>query len=75
MAQFDLAAEMLRLGLSVMALAKLTGRSRITVWRWKKSGLCPDYVRTILSVRAEPDRTQHQGSVAPAPHGTTAPEN
>lgn len=46
--RLDLGKAMTELGLSTSALARMTGRSRISVWRWKQEGRCPVYVQTIL---------------------------
>lgn len=39
---------MAELGLGIGDVVALTGKDRRTVWRWRKSGRCPAYVKTII---------------------------
>lgn len=40
---------MAAMGLRTTDVARLTGKNRATVWRWRKAGKCPAYVATILN--------------------------
>jgi transcriptional regulator with XRE-family HTH domain len=57
---------MKKLRLSVNGLAALTGRSRVTVWRWRKSNRYPRYVLTILKAQESATRRRPAGRAAPS---------
>jgi transcriptional regulator with XRE-family HTH domain len=57
---------MKKLRLSVNGLAALTGRSRVTVWRWRKSNRYPRYVLTILKAQESAGRRRPAGRAAPS---------
>lgn len=49
---YDVRASRRELGLKVNDLAKLTDRTRVTVWRWETDRKCPQFVVTILKQQA-----------------------
>lgn len=51
-----------QMGLSLGDLSALTGRTRVTIWRWLSSDRYPAYVTTLLNARAAAGL-----SLAPAP--------
>lgn len=74
MIRFDLRAEMRALRLSISDLVILTGRSRITVWRWCRAGRVPSYLLTILKARRVASQIPTTESESPSPSsGRTDP--
>lgn len=51
--KFDLPSYLEEMGETVGDVARITGRTRVTVWRWKVRGRVPAYVATILRQRQE----------------------
>lgn len=52
LAPFSLDEAMRALGLRPRDVQALMGADRSTVWRWRKAGRCPLYVRTVMAQQA-----------------------
>jgi hypothetical protein len=44
---FNLDAALVEAGMTLADLQRMTGKSRVSLWRWRR-GKCPAYVRTII---------------------------
>jgi hypothetical protein len=55
------------MGLSVSDLVLLTGRSRVTVWRWMRTNRYPYYVSALLRARESAGSSPSTGTAVPSP--------